>query len=57
MQGNGNGGHEYGTTLSEDDRWALVEYLKRHTLPVNEKQCIPGPGAAPPGRVPPRTTR
>lgn len=26
--GNHNGGHEYGTTLSEDDRWALVEYLK-----------------------------
>jgi hypothetical protein len=26
--GNGNGGHIYGTTLSEDDRWALIEYLK-----------------------------
>ncbi len=26
--GNGNGGHEYGTTLPEADRWALVEYLK-----------------------------
>jgi hypothetical protein len=26
--GNGNGGHEYGTTLSDDDRWAIVEYLK-----------------------------
>jgi hypothetical protein len=26
--GNGNGGHEYGTTLSEDDRWAIIEYLK-----------------------------
>ena len=27
-QGNGNQGHEYGTGLSEPDRWALVEYLK-----------------------------
>lgn len=26
--GNSNGGHEYGTALSEDERWALVEYLK-----------------------------
>jgi hypothetical protein len=26
--GNGNGGHQYGIDLSEDDRWALVEYLK-----------------------------
>jgi hypothetical protein len=26
--GNGNGGHDYGTTLPEEDRWALVEYLK-----------------------------
>jgi hypothetical protein len=28
--GNGNGGHEYGTTLSEDDRWAIIEYLKTY---------------------------
>ena len=28
LAGNRNGGHEYGTSLSEDDRWALVEYLK-----------------------------
>jgi hypothetical protein len=28
VTGNGNGGHEYGVTLAEDDRWALVEYLK-----------------------------
>lgn len=28
VTGNHNGGHEYGTALSEDDRWALVEYLK-----------------------------
>jgi mono/diheme cytochrome c family protein len=28
VSGNGNGGHEYGTKLSEEDRWALVEYLK-----------------------------
>ena len=26
--GNGNGGHEYGTSLTEDERWAIVEYLK-----------------------------
>ena len=26
--GNGNGGHEYGTGLSEDQRWDLLEYLK-----------------------------
>jgi hypothetical protein len=26
--GNGNGGHVYGTDLSDNDRWALVEYLK-----------------------------
>jgi hypothetical protein len=28
--GNGNGGHEFGTNLSEDDRWAIVEFLKRY---------------------------
>ncbi|HYI03015.1 di-heme-cytochrome C peroxidase [Hyalangium sp.] len=26
--GNSNRGHEYGVTLPEEDRWALVEYLK-----------------------------
>ena len=26
--GNGNGGHEFGTILLESDRWALIEYLK-----------------------------
>jgi hypothetical protein len=26
--GNGNGGHDYGTNLSDEDRWALIEYLK-----------------------------
>jgi hypothetical protein len=26
--GNGNGGHEFGTDLSEAERWALIEYLK-----------------------------
>lgn len=31
-QGNGNSnrGHEYGTSLSDDDRYALLEYLKTH---------------------------
>jgi hypothetical protein len=28
VPGNSNSGHEYGTDLSDDDRWALVEYLK-----------------------------
>jgi hypothetical protein len=28
MNGNGNGGHEYGTGLDDDARWALIEYLK-----------------------------
>lgn len=28
LEGNGNGGHEYGTTLTDVERWALVEYLK-----------------------------
>ena len=26
--GNGNGGHEYGSALSEEERWAIIEYLK-----------------------------
>jgi mono/diheme cytochrome c family protein len=28
VTGNSNRGHEYGTTLPDADRWALVEYLK-----------------------------
>ena len=28
LRGNGNQGHEYGTTLSEDERMMLIEYLK-----------------------------
>ena len=28
VTGNGNGGHAYGVTLSDANRWALVEYLK-----------------------------
>lgn len=28
VSGNRNSGHEYGTKLSQEDRWALVEYLK-----------------------------
>jgi hypothetical protein len=27
--GNSNAGHVYGTTLSDDDKWALIEYLKK----------------------------
>jgi mono/diheme cytochrome c family protein len=26
--GNGNGGHVYGTTLTDDERYALIEYMK-----------------------------
>jgi processive rubber oxygenase RoxA-like protein len=26
--GNGNGGHEYGAKLTEEQRWAIIEYLK-----------------------------
>jgi len=26
--GNGNGGHDFGTTLTPDERWQLIEYLK-----------------------------
>lgn len=28
LPGNSNVGHEYGTSLTDDERWALVEYLK-----------------------------
>ena len=28
VPGNANSGHSYGTDLADDDRWALVEYLK-----------------------------
>jgi mono/diheme cytochrome c family protein len=28
VSGNSNRGHEYGVSLSDDDRWALVEYVK-----------------------------
>jgi hypothetical protein len=28
VQGNGNAGHVYGTTLSSDEKNALLEYLK-----------------------------
>ncbi|WP_291696531.1 di-heme-cytochrome C peroxidase [Bradyrhizobium sp.] len=27
--GNGNGGHEYGTALTDEEKWALIEYLKQ----------------------------
>jgi hypothetical protein len=26
--GNGNGGHEFGAGLTDDERWAIIEYLK-----------------------------
>jgi mono/diheme cytochrome c family protein len=29
QSGRGNQGHTYGDDLSEDDRWAIIEYLKR----------------------------
>jgi hypothetical protein len=28
VPGNGNGGHLYGTALSDDQKWAIVEYMK-----------------------------
>jgi len=28
VAGNGNGGHTYGTDLTDDETWALIEYLK-----------------------------
>jgi hypothetical protein len=28
LHGNSNGGHEYGAGLSDDDKWALIEYVK-----------------------------
>lgn len=28
LPGNSNAGHEYGTQLSEEERWALIEYVK-----------------------------
>ena len=28
IEGNSNYGHPWGTTLSEEDRWALIEYMK-----------------------------
>jgi len=28
IAGNANSGHTYGTTLTNDDKWALVEYMK-----------------------------
>ncbi len=55
--GNGNEGHEYGTRLGEDDRMALLEYLKGHTLPVIDSHCVSGTGTWPPGRVPTRQSR
>jgi hypothetical protein len=26
--GNGNGGHEFGVSLADDERWAIIEYMK-----------------------------
>lgn len=33
IEGNWNVGHEYGTDLPDEDRWAIVEYLKIHRDP------------------------
>ena len=33
VEGNLNTGHEYGKDLTDEDRWALVEYLKVHKTP------------------------
>jgi hypothetical protein len=29
VPGNGNGGHVYGTTLTDEEKRAIVEYMKR----------------------------
>jgi mono/diheme cytochrome c family protein len=29
VAGNGNAGHDYGTSLSDDEKWQLIEYLKQ----------------------------
>lgn len=29
-KGNGNQGHEFGTDLSDDDKWALIEFMKSY---------------------------
>ena len=34
IPGNHNTGHEYGDHLTDDERWALVEYLKVHKTPA-----------------------
>lgn len=39
-EGNLNVGHEYGADLSDDDRWALVEYLKVHRDPSPPKNVV-----------------
>jgi hypothetical protein len=36
---NSNGGHVYGTRLSDEDRWALIEFLK--VLKPGEVQKAP----------------
>ena len=28
LKGNGNRGHLYGTNLSSEEKWALIEYVK-----------------------------
>ena len=28
LPGNSNAGHAFGTTLSDDEKWALIEYMK-----------------------------
>lgn len=38
IAGNRNTGHEFGTKLSEDDRMALLEYLKTHKDNLDEVQ-------------------
>ncbi len=40
IKGNLNTGHEYGTNLPDDDRWALVEYLKVHKDPPPPKKVV-----------------
>ena len=34
VDGNRNSGHEYGTALSDDEKWAIIEFMKTAMGPV-----------------------
>jgi mono/diheme cytochrome c family protein len=48
LPGNGNGGHLYGTQLADDEKWALIEFLKTDDPLISGKhKPIPPPPAQP----------